>query len=45
MNDINWVYRRAKIGIYLGARRGQGLGTEATVLLLDWAFTALDLRT
>jgi diamine N-acetyltransferase len=28
----------------LGERRGQGLGTEATRLALDWAFTVLGLH-
>jgi RimJ/RimL family protein N-acetyltransferase len=28
----------------LGERRGQGLGTETTRLVLDWAFTMLGLH-
>src|SRR5688500_14947221 len=33
-----------EFGIYLGERRGQGLGTEATRLVLDFAFNVLHLR-
>jgi diamine N-acetyltransferase len=33
----------AEFGIFLGERRGQGLGTEATLLTLDWGFTMLGL--
>jgi diamine N-acetyltransferase len=42
--DISHRHRRAKFGILLGERRGQGLGTEATRLTLDWAFNMLSLR-
>jgi len=42
--DIDWRFRRAELGILLGARRGQGLGTEATILTLDWAFTVMGLH-
>jgi diamine N-acetyltransferase len=34
---------RATFGIMLGERRGQGLGTEATRLVLEWGFTVLGL--
>src|SRR6266487_3774682 len=34
----------AEFGIHLGERRGQGLGTEATLLTLDWGFTMLGLH-
>ena len=34
----------AEFAIYLGERRGQGLGTEATRLALDFAFNVLHLR-
>jgi diamine N-acetyltransferase len=34
----------AKFGIAIGERRGQGLGTEATRLVLDFAFNVLQLR-
>jgi diamine N-acetyltransferase len=34
----------AEFGIAIGERRGQGLGTEATRLVLDFAFHVLQLR-
>lgn len=34
----------AELGIALGERRGQGLGTEAIRLVLDYAFNVLHLR-
>jgi RimJ/RimL family protein N-acetyltransferase len=34
----------AEFAIFLGERRGQGLGTEATRLVLDFAFHVLQLR-
>ena len=33
----------AMLGLGLGARRGEGLGTDATRLMLDWAFNVLGL--
>jgi diamine N-acetyltransferase len=42
--EIDHHHLRAKFGILLGERRGQGLGTEATRLTLDWAFHVLELR-
>jgi diamine N-acetyltransferase len=41
--EINWRHRHARFGIFLGERRGQGLGTEATRLVLDWGFNMLGL--
>jgi diamine N-acetyltransferase len=41
---IDWRLSRATFGIALGHRRGQGLGTEATRLTLDWAFHMLGLH-
>jgi RimJ/RimL family protein N-acetyltransferase len=38
------AHGRAEFGIALGERRGQGLGTEATRLVLDFAFHVLQLR-
>jgi hypothetical protein len=32
------------IGIFLGERRGSGIGGDATRLVLDWAFTILGLH-
>jgi diamine N-acetyltransferase len=42
--EVSWRLSRATFGILLGHRRGQGLGTEATRLTLDWAFHVLGLR-
>ena len=42
--DLNHHHARARFVIMLGARRGAGLGTEATRLTLDWAFNVLSLR-
>jgi RimJ/RimL family protein N-acetyltransferase len=41
---IDWRMSRATFGILVGERRGQGLGTEATRLTLDWAFNMLCLH-
>jgi RimJ/RimL family protein N-acetyltransferase len=44
---IDYRNRCADFGILIGApdARGKGYGTEATRLMLDYAFTALGLRT
>jgi diamine N-acetyltransferase len=42
--EIAWRSGRATYGIAIGERRGQGLGTEATRLTLDWAFNVLGLE-
>jgi diamine N-acetyltransferase len=34
----------AEFGITIGERRNQGLGTQATRLVLDWAFTVMGLH-
>jgi diamine N-acetyltransferase len=41
---ISHAHGFADFAIYLGARRGQGIGTEATRLVLDFAFHVLQLR-
>jgi RimJ/RimL family protein N-acetyltransferase len=41
---ISHAHGFADFAIYLGERRGQGLGTEATRLALDFAFHVLQLR-
>jgi len=41
---ISHAHGTAMFGIALGERRGQGLGTEATRLALDFAFHVLQLR-
>ncbi len=42
--QIGHVHGTANFGIAIGERRGQGLGTEATRLVLDFAFHVLQLR-
>jgi len=42
--SIVHAHGRAEFGIEIGERRGQGLGTEATRLVLDFAFHVLQLR-
>jgi diamine N-acetyltransferase len=41
---IAHVHGTAEFGIAIGERRGRGLGTEATRLVLDFAFHVLQLR-
>jgi RimJ/RimL family protein N-acetyltransferase len=41
---IDHNFLRAEFGIFLGRRRGTGIGSDATRLALDWAFTMLGLR-
>jgi diamine N-acetyltransferase len=41
---IAHAHGTAEFGIAIGKRRGQGLGTEATRLVLDFAFHVLQLR-
>jgi len=41
---ISYAHGTAEFGIAIGERRGQGLGSEATRLALDFAFHVLDLR-
>jgi RimJ/RimL family protein N-acetyltransferase len=42
--NISYVHGTAELGIAIGERRGQGLGSEATRLALDFAFHVLQLR-
>jgi diamine N-acetyltransferase len=44
LTNIDHRHGTATFGIMLGERRGQGLGTETTRLVLDWAFTVLGLH-
>jgi diamine N-acetyltransferase len=44
LEAIDYAYSRADFGIFLGDRRGQGIGTDATRLVLDWAFTMIGLH-
>ena len=41
---IGHAHGNADFAIFIGERRGQGLGTEATRLVLDFAFHVLQLR-
>jgi diamine N-acetyltransferase len=42
--DISYTHSTAELGIAIGERRGRGLGTEATRLVLEWAFRTLGLQ-
>lgn len=46
LNEINWISRNAYLGILIGEgdQRGQGLGTEALNLILEFAFNQLNLH-
>jgi diamine N-acetyltransferase len=44
IEGIDHHFSRAELGIFLGHRRGTGIGTDATRLALDWAFNMLGLR-
>ena len=46
LEPINWVHRTAVFGILIGdkSKWGNGYGTEATKLALDYAFDRLNLR-
>lgn len=44
IEGIDHHFSRAELGIFLGRRRGIGIGTDATRLALDWAFNMLGLR-
>jgi RimJ/RimL family protein N-acetyltransferase len=44
--DLDWVNRRAMLGIVIGEKTywNKGYGQEATILLLDYGFTLLNLN-
>jgi diamine N-acetyltransferase len=44
IENIDHNFLRADFGIFIGQRRGTGIGTDATRLALDWAFTIMGLR-
>jgi len=46
LEPIDFDYKRATFGILMGDKRywGMGIGTEATKLIVDWAFDILDLK-
>jgi RimJ/RimL family protein N-acetyltransferase len=43
LEDIDHNFSRCEFGIWV-ARRGEGIGTDATRLALDWAFTVIGLH-
>src|SRR5262249_4989480 len=46
LRDLDSVHRTAEFGVLIGESdcRGKGYGTEATQLMLDYAFTALGVH-
>jgi RimJ/RimL family protein N-acetyltransferase len=44
LDGIDHNFARADYGIFIGRRRGTGIGGDATRLVLDWAFNMLGLR-
>jgi diamine N-acetyltransferase len=44
IDSIDHNFSRADFGIFVGERRGTGIGTDATRLTLDWAFTMIGLH-
>jgi diamine N-acetyltransferase len=44
IEGIDHHFGRAELGIFLGRRRGTGVGTDALRLVLDWAFNMLALH-
>jgi diamine N-acetyltransferase len=44
LESIDYAFGRAELGIFIGQRRGSGLGSDAVRLTLDWAFNMLGLR-
>jgi diamine N-acetyltransferase len=44
IHEIDHNFARAELGIYLGRRRGTGIGTDAVRLALDWCFLILGLH-
>jgi diamine N-acetyltransferase len=44
LERIDWAFGRCELGIFVGQRRGTGLGTDACRLALAWAFTIMSLH-
>jgi diamine N-acetyltransferase len=44
IEGIDHHFGRAGLGIFIGVRRGTGIGTDAVRLALDWAFNMLGLH-
>jgi len=38
LEGVDHNFLRAEFGIFLGRRRGEGIGSDAVRLVLDWAF-------
>jgi len=45
LDKIDWASRNAELGVFIGNKElwGRGLGSEAIILLLDYAFNVLSL--
>ena len=44
LEEIDHNFLRAEFGIFMGRRRGEGIGSDAVRLVLDWAFHIIGLR-
>jgi diamine N-acetyltransferase len=44
LEEIDHNFLRAEFGIFMGRRRGEGIGSDAVRLVLDWAFHVIGLR-
>ncbi len=46
LHNVNEVHRRASLGIFIGEKNfwNQGIGTEATALILDYGFNIMNLN-
>ena len=44
LEGIDHNFLRADFGIFLGRQRGEGIGSDAARLVLDWAFRIVGLR-
>jgi diamine N-acetyltransferase len=44
IENIDHNFSRAELGIFIGRRRGTGIGSDAVRLALDWAFTMIGLH-
>ncbi|HYN52393.1 MAG TPA: GNAT family protein [Thermoleophilaceae bacterium] len=44
LEQIDHNFLRCDFGIFLGRRRGEGIGSDAVRLVLDWAFYMIGLR-
>lgn len=44
IDEIDHNFSRAELGIFIGRRRGTGIGTDAVRLALDWCFVILGLH-